>query len=68
MSKSSKMIFYIVNIVFFAFNILVIPFLPNPILFGWLSLHTLLLFGAAPVGSIIWFIYFHAFFAGQKDL
>lgn len=68
MKKSSVMIFAIVNIIFFVFNFCVIPLLPNPILFGWLSLHYLLFFGTAPIGSIIWGIYFIRFFATQKDI
>lgn len=68
MSKSSKALFWIVNILFFAFNFLVIPLLPNPILFGWMSLHYLVFFGTAPIGSIIWGIYFIKFFATQKDI
>lgn len=68
MSKSSKALFWIVNILYFAFNFLVIPLLPNPILFGWMSLHYLVFFGTAPIGSIIWGIYFIKFFANQKDI
>lgn len=68
MSASNKTLFWIVNILFFAFNFLVIPLLPNPILFGWMSLHYLLFFGTAPIGSIIWGLYFTKFFATQKDL
>ncbi|WP_186567188.1 hypothetical protein [Lawsonibacter celer] len=67
-SKTGTILFVIVNIIFFAFNFVVIPILPNPILFGWLSLHYLLFFGTAPIGSIIWGIYFIRFFARQKDL
>ena len=68
MSKSSKALFWIVNILYFAFNFLVIPLLPNPILFGWMSLHYLVFFGTAPIGSIIWGIYFIKFFTNQKDI
>ena len=45
-----------------------LPILPNPILFGWLSLHYLLFFGTAPIGSLIWGTYFIQFFARQKDI
>lgn len=67
-SKSGKTLFIIINIIFFAFNFVVIPLLPNPILFGWMSLHYLLFFGTAPIGSIIWGIYFIRFFKTQKDI
>ena len=66
--KPNDTLFIIINIIFFAFNFLVIPILPNPILFGWLSLHYLLFFGTAPIGSLIWGIYFVRFFATQKDI
>lgn len=68
MSKSAKTVFVIINILYFGFNFVVIPFLPCPIFFGWLSLPMLCLFGSAFVGSIIWFIYYHAFFKTQKDI
>ena len=67
-SKSGKTLFIIINIIFFVFNFVVIPLLPNPILFGWMSLHYLLFFGTAPIGSIIWGIYFIRFFKYQKDI
>ena len=63
--KPNATLFIIINIIFFAFNFLVIPILPNPILFGWLSLHYLLFFGTAPIGSLIWGAYFIQFFARQ---
>ena len=63
--KPNATLFIIISIIFFAFNFLVIPILPNPILFGWLSLHYLLFFGTAPIGSLIWGTYFIQFFARQ---
>ena len=66
--KPNATLFIIINIIFFAFNFLVIPILPNPILFGWLSLHYLLFFGTAPIGSLIWGTYCIQFFARQKDI
>lgn len=64
----SKSLFLVLNIIYFGFNFFVIPYLPNPILFGWLPLHMLCFFGSAPVSSIIWGIYYHSFFATQKDI
>lgn len=64
----NKTLFIILNIVFFAFNFIVIPILPNPILFGWMSLHYFLFFATAPVGSILWGAYYIKFFKTQKDL
>ena len=66
--KPSTIVFIIINIIYFVFNFVVIPLLPNPILFGWMSLHYLLFFGMAPIGAIIWGVYFIRFFAHQKDL
>ena len=63
-----KTVFIIINIIFFAYNFLIIPILPNPILFGWMSLHYLLFFGSAPIASLIWGLYYIPFFKTQKDL
>lgn len=68
MHKSARTIFIVLNILYFAFNFLAIPYLPNPILFGWLSLHLLCFFGTSFVGSVLWLIYYRAFFARQKDI
>lgn len=64
----SKSLFILLNIIYFGFNFLIIEYLPNPILFGWLPLQMLCFFGSAPVASIIWGTYYRKFFAGQKDL
>lgn len=66
--KGKNTLFVIINIIYFAFNFLVICNLPNPILFGWLPLHYLLFFGAAPVASIIWGWHYVGFFRRQKDI
>lgn len=68
MKKPNTTLFVILNIIFFAFNFLVIPLLPNPILFGWMSLHYLAFFGTAPIGSLLWGWYFINFFKTQKDI
>ena len=64
----NKTLFVILNIVYFAYNFCVIPLLPNPILFGWMSLHYLLFFGSAIIASVFWASYFIPFFKNQKDL
>lgn len=63
-----KTLFVIINILFFFFNFVIIRYLPATILFGWLPTHFLFFFGTAPLGSIIWFIYFSKFFRTQKDI
>lgn len=64
----SKGLFVLLNIIYFGFNFLVIEYLPNPILFGWLPLQMLCFFGSAPIASIIWGAYYRNYFAKQKDL
>ena len=64
----SKTVFVILNIIYFGFNFLVVEYLPNPILFGWLPLQMFLWFVSAPVSSVIWGIYFKKFFATQRDI
>ena len=64
----SKKVFILLNTIFFAFNIFVIAYLPNPILFGWLPLQMLCFFGSAPVASLIWGAYYVGFFKTQKDI
>ncbi len=64
----SRRVFVILNILFFAFNFLVVEYLPNPILFGWMPLQLFLWLLAAPIGALLWGSYYRRFFAGQKDI
>ena len=64
----SKTVFFILNVIYFVVNHFVIEYLPNPILGGWLPLHMLLWFAAAPVASLLWGAYYIKFFKTQKDL
>ncbi len=64
----SKTLFVIINILFFVFNFVIIRYLPAVIVGGILPSHFLFFFGTAPIGSIIWYIYYKKFFATQKDL
>lgn len=68
MSKTAKILFVIFNIVYFAFNWLLIPYIPNPLLFGWMPLQMFMLFFTPIVAATVWGLYFNAFFKTQKHV
>ncbi|CAI9392970.1 MULTISPECIES: hypothetical protein [Bacillaceae] len=68
MNKTVKILFILFNIVYFVFDWMVIPYLPNPLLFNWLPLQMFLLFALPIVGAIVWGLYFNSFFKTQKHV
>lgn len=68
MKKSVKIIFVIFNICYFLFDWIIVTFIPNPILFGWLPTQLCFLLFLPILASIIWGIYFNAFFNTQKHV
>lgn len=68
MSKTAKNLFLIFNIAYFAFDWLLIPYVPNPILFGWLPLQMFLMFGVPIIAAVVWALYYNTFFNTQKHV
>ncbi|WP_408008425.1 hypothetical protein ACJROX_27850 [Pseudalkalibacillus sp. A8] len=68
MNKTVKILFIVFNIAYFTFDWILIPYLPNPILFGWLPLQMFLLFAAPIIAAILWGLYFNAFFNTQQHV
>ena len=64
----SRRVFVILNILFFAFNFLVVEYLPNPILFGWMPLQLFLWLLAAPIGALLWGRIIAVFLPGKRHL
>lgn len=62
MKKSTKSAFVLFNVVYFAFNHLVISVMPRFVLFGVLSSHCLFYLGAMIVASFVWGAYFKRFY------
>ncbi len=58
----SKTLFIILNICYFVFNYLLIPYLPNPLVFGFLPFQLFCYIASAPLAAILWGTYFNAYF------
>ncbi|MFD1708150.1 hypothetical protein ACFSCZ_15615 [Siminovitchia sediminis] len=68
MSKRAKVLFILFNIVYFGFNWMLIPYMPNPLIFGWMPFQLFLMF-ATPLGAaFVWALYYNAFFETQKHV
>ncbi|MEN1969836.1 hypothetical protein WMZ97_17370 [Lentibacillus sp. N15] len=68
MKSTTKVIFIIFNIVYFLFDWIFLPYVSNPILFGWIPLQLFLLFTAPLVAALIWGLYFHCYFKTQAHV
>lgn len=68
MSKRAKVLFILFNIVYFTFDWMLIPYMPNPLLFGWMPLQMFLLFGLPLFAALVWGLYYNAFFKTQKHV
>lgn len=68
MRKSFKILFLVFNIAYFTFDWILIPYLPNPLLFGWMPLQLFAMFAAPIVAAIVWGFYYNAFFKTQKHI
>lgn len=68
MKKSVKFAFVIFCLVYFFVDYILVTVLPNPILFGWLPLKLCILLFLPVPASIVWGIYFNAFFNTQKHV
>ncbi|GIN22287.1 MAG TPA: hypothetical protein DEO65_12930 [Bacillus bacterium] len=68
MSKKAKVLFILFNVAYFTFDWMLIPYMPNPLLFGWMPLQMFLLFGLPLVAATVWAIYYNAFFKTQSHV
>lgn len=68
MSRTTNTLFIIFNILYFTFDWVLLPYVPNPILFGWIPLQFFLLFGSPVIAAVIWGLYFNSFFNTQKHV
>ncbi|MCD8349709.1 MAG: hypothetical protein LUC93_03765 [Planctomycetaceae bacterium] len=65
MSKTMKMSFVIINIVYFVFNYFIVPYLPNPLVFGFMPFQLFCYLACAPIAALVWGLYFTMFFRTQ---
>lgn len=65
MSKTGKIIFALINVVYFVFNYFIIPYLPNPLVWGWMPGQLLAYLAAMLFAAAFWGVYFNAFFNTQ---
>ncbi|MDM5197068.1 hypothetical protein QUF79_03345 [Fictibacillus enclensis] len=68
MSKKAKYGFILFNILYFSFNWLLIPYMPNWTLFGWMPFQMFLLFATPVAAALIWALYYNAFFNTQTHV
>lgn len=66
--RQGKILFIVFNIIYFAFTWFLLPYVPNPILFGWIPLQLLLIFGLPVIAAIVWGTYFNGFFKTQNHV
>lgn len=57
----SKSLFIFLNAAYFIFNYLLIPYLPNPLLFGWLPFQLFSYFASLVIAAILWGTYFNRY-------
>lgn len=60
--KKERNIFIILNAIYFVFNYFCIPYLPNPLLFGWLPLQLFAYITSAPVAALLWGTYLRRYY------
>lgn len=68
MSKTAKISFWVFNILYFGFTWILLPYVPNPIIFGWIPLQLFLIFGLPVIAAIVWGLYFKGFFRTQDHV
>ncbi|MFS0646285.1 MULTISPECIES: hypothetical protein [Siminovitchia] len=68
MSKKAKVLFILFNVAYFTFDWMLIPYMPNPLLFGWMPLQMFLLFGLPLVAALVWALYYNTFFKTQEHV
>lgn len=61
-------IFIMFNIIYFGFTWLILPYVPNPIIFGWIPLQLFLIFGLPIIAAIVWGVHFNRFFKTQDHV
>ncbi|MBY7144569.1 hypothetical protein KFZ56_16225 [Virgibacillus sp. NKC19-3] len=68
MSMKVKVLFILFNVIYFTFDWILLPYVPNPVLFGWIPLQLILLFATPLVAAFVWGIYFNYFFKTQRHV
>ncbi|NGP46651.1 hypothetical protein G4V62_17495 [Bacillaceae bacterium SIJ1] len=68
MSRTNKVLFIIFNSVYFFFNWILIPYMPNPLIFGWMPLQMFLMFSTPLIAAFVWWLYYHHFFKAQTNV
>jgi len=68
LSTKAKILFILFNIVYFTFDWIFLPYMPNPIIFGWIPLQMFLMFGSPIVAALVWAAYFNGFFKTQSHV
>lgn len=68
MSKTAKVLFIIFNCILFLSNYILVAFLPQKLLFGWMPSQFAFMAGSMIAASIVWGIYYNKFFDTQKHI
>lgn len=68
MSKTSKILFAIFNVILFSTNFIFVVYLPKTLLFGWLPSQLAFFIGSMVAASIVWGLYFNKFLDTQEHV
>ena len=68
MKRSHKILFIAFNVVYFFIDYILVTFLLNSLMFGWLTLHCAILLFMPVIAAAVWGIYYNAFFKTQKQV
>jgi len=55
----NKNLFIFFNVCYFLFDFIIIPYIPNPLLFGWLPLQAAALMGLPLIAACTWGYHFN---------
>ena len=68
MKKRSKILFAIFNFALFFSNYVLVAFLPQKILFGWMPSQFAFMVGSMLLAAVVWGIYYNNFFDTQEHI
>ncbi len=54
-------LFFAFNVIYLLFNWIAIPYIPNPIVFGWMPFQMFAYLASAVVASLVWYPYFNKY-------
>ncbi|MDH2927736.1 hypothetical protein FW755_08720 [Lonepinella koalarum] len=65
---SKKWLFILFNVIYFFIDWIIIPIVPNKILFGTIPLQLFLMLGLPVLAAVVWGLYYNNFFKTQSHV